>query len=210
MAELLAEMPGMPRAWSIYFEGDRQRFVEHLRRAVVAGEDPAEVVLLDLDPPAQKTYPDFAATKQLIGVDAVCPTQLVKDGRRLYRDVGGKLASALGAPRTSEVALVGADGRIAYQGRIDDRVTPLVRRPRPTTHELGDAVDALLAGRDVAVAKAREVLARAEGRPGHIFNLGHGIHPDTNHEVVAAVVEAVQAWDVQAARSRGATAGATA
>ncbi|MEJ7730736.1 MAG: hypothetical protein WKG00_16150 [Polyangiaceae bacterium] len=90
LGERLAEMPGMPQAWSIYFAGDRQRFIEHLRRAVVAGEDPAEVVLLDLDPPAQKTYPDFAATKQLIGVDAICPTELVKEGRRLYRDVGGK------------------------------------------------------------------------------------------------------------------------
>jgi len=73
----------------------------------------------------------------------------------LYRDVGGKTAAALGATRTSEVALVGPDGRVVYQGRIDDRVTPLVRRPRPTTRELGDAVDALLAGREVAVARTQ-------------------------------------------------------
>lgn len=90
MGELLGEMPGMPKQWSIYFGGDRQRFVDHLRRAIVADEDPAEVVLLDLDPPQQKTYPDFAATKLLLDVDAVCPTTLIKDGRRLYRDVGGR------------------------------------------------------------------------------------------------------------------------
>ena len=50
---------------------------------------------------------------------------------------------------------------------------------------------ALLAGKDVAVRKTREILERANGRPGHIFNLGHGILPDTDHTVLAAVVEAV-------------------
>ena len=60
---------------------------------------------------------------------------------------------------------------------------------------------ALLAGVDVAVAKARQVLLRAGGRPGHIFNLGHGLHPDTDHRVVAALVEAVQSFDLEEARA---------
>jgi peroxiredoxin len=71
----------------------------------------------------------------------------------LHQDAGGRLAAALGATRTSEVALLAPGGRVAYQGRIDDRVTPLVRRPKPTTHELADAIDALLAGRAVAAAR---------------------------------------------------------
>lgn len=61
---------------------------------------------------------------------------------------------------------------------------------------------ALLAGADVAVAKARDVLRRAAGRPGHIFNLGHGLHPETDHRVIAAVVEAVQSFDLEEARAR--------
>lgn len=71
----------------------------------------------------------------------------------LYQDVDGRLSAALGATRTSEVALLATDGRVVYQGRIDDRVTVAVRRPAATTHELGDAVDALLAGRPVPVAR---------------------------------------------------------
>jgi peroxiredoxin len=71
----------------------------------------------------------------------------------VYRDVGSKLAVALGATRTSEVALLAPDGRVVYQGRIDDRVTPLVRRPRPTSRDLGDALDAFVGGRPVAVAR---------------------------------------------------------
>lgn len=39
--------------------------------------------------------------------------------------------------------------------------------------------------------RAREVLAQAGGRPGHIFNLGHGIYQHTPVENVIALVEAV-------------------
>jgi uroporphyrinogen decarboxylase len=40
-------------------------------------------------------------------------------------------------------------------------------------------------------AAALDVLARAAGRPGHIFNLGHGVLPQTPVENVIALVEAV-------------------
>jgi hypothetical protein len=91
MAETLREIPGMPKDWSIYFGGlDRDTFVARLKKAVLGGEDPESVVLLDLNPPAQKTYPDFVANKMLTGIDAVCPTTLVKEGKKLFREVNGK------------------------------------------------------------------------------------------------------------------------
>jgi uroporphyrinogen decarboxylase len=37
----------------------------------------------------------------------------------------------------------------------------------------------LFAPREVVEANALDVLRRAAGRPGHIFNLGHGILPNT-------------------------------
>ncbi|MEZ6060198.1 MAG: uroporphyrinogen decarboxylase [Planctomycetaceae bacterium] len=39
--------------------------------------------------------------------------------------------------------------------------------------------------------KARDVLNSADGRPGHIFNLGHGVMPDMNPDHVKALVDFV-------------------
>lgn len=51
----------------------------------------------------------------------------------------------------------------------------------------------LLAPRERLLAGVDEVLDRAAGRRGHIFNLGHGILPETSVENVRAVVERVHA-----------------
>jgi hypothetical protein len=91
MGDCLAAIPGLDQRWSLFFSGlTRESFVARLRSALLDGEDPEHVVLLDLDPPSQKTYPDFIATKQLTGVDAVCPTALEREGRRLFRRVDGR------------------------------------------------------------------------------------------------------------------------
>jgi uroporphyrinogen decarboxylase len=42
--------------------------------------------------------------------------------------------------------------------------------------------------------RIHEVLRRAEGRPGHIFNVGHGILQHTPEDNVKAAVEIVQEW----------------
>ena len=54
-----------------------------MRRTIVADHDPAEVVLLEIDPRHQKTLPDFAVTEELWGVRTVDVRSVVRDGRRL-------------------------------------------------------------------------------------------------------------------------------
>jgi uroporphyrinogen decarboxylase len=51
----------------------------------------------------------------------------------------------------------------------------------------------LLAPRERLLARVDDVLRRAGGRPGHVFNLGHGILPETPVEAAKAVVEHVHA-----------------
>ena len=49
----------------------------------------------------------------------------------------------------------------------------------------------LFAPIDVAKKHAQRVLDAAEGRAGHIFNLGHGILPETPVDTVKAVIDYV-------------------
>jgi uroporphyrinogen decarboxylase len=49
----------------------------------------------------------------------------------------------------------------------------------------------LFAPMDVVRRRANDILARAGARPGHVFNLGHGILPGTPVDTVAALVEHV-------------------
>lgn len=66
------------------------------------------------------------------------------------------------------------------------------RRLGPSTVVQGNLDPALvLAGAATALEGTRAVLADNGGHPGHIFNLGHGVHPDTDPGVLAAVVELV-------------------
>jgi uroporphyrinogen decarboxylase len=46
---------------------------------------------------------------------------------------------------------------------------------------------------ELVTERARDVLRRAGGRPGHIFNLGHGVLPDTPLENIQLLVETVHA-----------------
>jgi uroporphyrinogen decarboxylase len=49
----------------------------------------------------------------------------------------------------------------------------------------------LLCGREQIVAKVDSILAAAQSRPGHIFNLGHGVLPQTPVDSVRFLVETV-------------------
>jgi uroporphyrinogen decarboxylase len=51
-----------------------------------------------------------------------------------------------------------------------------------------------LADRSTALRHAREILDRVGGRPGHIFNCGHGLVPGTDPDVVRAVVDLVHEY----------------
>ena len=69
-----------------------------------------------------------------------------------------QLARQLGATVTPEAAVVGHDGKLLYCGRIDDWFLNLGKqRKDPTTHELVDAIEAAIAGKEVASPRTQAI-----------------------------------------------------
>ncbi|MCH7742652.1 MAG: uroporphyrinogen decarboxylase, partial [Proteobacteria bacterium] len=54
----------------------------------------------------------------------------------------------------------------------------------------------LCADRSAVIRKATALLDEVNGRSGHIFNLGHGIIPETPVDNVKALVDLVQEYQV--------------
>lgn len=71
-------------------------------------------------------------------------------------------------------------------------------RRLPATIALQGNLDpaVLTATPSVVVNEAQQVLASVAGRPGHVFNLGHGVTPEVDPDNVAALVDAVHAFSV--------------
>jgi hypothetical protein len=63
---------------------------ELLRRAIVGGHDPENVILMEVDPGHQKTLPDFLLTEKMLGVRTVDIVDIRKEGSHLYYERGGK------------------------------------------------------------------------------------------------------------------------
>jgi hypothetical protein len=75
------------------------------------------------------------------------------------RDPAHALAQRCGVKTTPQAAVfLSEDKTLAYSGRIDDRYVDYgVSRAAPTTHDLEDALEAVLADRTIAVAKTPAV-----------------------------------------------------
>jgi uroporphyrinogen decarboxylase len=53
---------------------------------------------------------------------------------------------------------------------------------------------AMFASMEILKRKAAEILDEAAGRPGHIFNLGHGLLPATPEDAVKALADFVHEY----------------
>jgi uroporphyrinogen decarboxylase len=87
--------------------------------------------------------------------------------------------------------VIGLDWRIA----LDDGWA-LVGEERGVQGNLDPAV--LLGPWERIESAARDVLTRAGGRAGHVFNLGHGVLPGTDPSVLSRLAELVQESTVEA------------
>jgi uroporphyrinogen decarboxylase len=105
---------------------------------------------------------------------------------------GTDTATLLPAMKQTGAEVIGVDWRIAlddawhslgFQGAVQGNLDPV----------------ALFANWKELRARAEDVLRRAGGRPGHIFNLGHGILPDTPVENVRDLARLVHEYSAKKA-----------
>jgi hypothetical protein len=92
MAEAYRDAFGLPSSLSPFLgDLDGPAYHELVRRAIVGDHDPREVVLMEIEPRNQKTWPDFVITEQMWGVRAVDTAEVLREGRRLYYRRDGQL-----------------------------------------------------------------------------------------------------------------------
>ena len=73
----------------------------------------------------------------------------------IVKDSDQQIAHSLGATRTAEVMVLDTNGELRYHGRIDDQYEPGIARAKATRHVLRDAVEALVAGKQVPIEKTK-------------------------------------------------------
>jgi uroporphyrinogen decarboxylase len=184
--------------------GSSRNYIE--TKKMMYGNDAAWSILMDKLP---SVLGDFAAQQVAAGADVIqvfdswagalsvadyrqyvlAPTTaLIRSIRALGVPViyfGVDTASLLPAMRETGADVLGLDWRVpldqawrtvGYSTAVQGNLDPI----------------ALFAPEAILHARVAEVLTAAAGRPGHIFNLGHGIVPNTPVEAVLSVVEQIK------------------
>ena len=81
----LARITPRSNELDFYLSGlDDDSYVRTVGETILGGFPAENVVLMDIDPPTQKTYVDFALTEKLWGIQPVSATEIEKRGRELW------------------------------------------------------------------------------------------------------------------------------
>jgi uroporphyrinogen decarboxylase len=168
-------MYGEPPVWHALMEKLADTFAAYVAAQVEAGADVIQVFDSWVGALSPADYDEFVApysARILAAVDV--PTIHFGTGTAtLLRQMAGAGGDVIGLdwriPLDAGRAEVGPDRGV--QGNLDPAL--------------------LLGPWARAEAGALDVLARAGGRPGHVFNLGHGVLPDTDPAALRRLVELV-------------------
>ena len=187
-------MYGAPDAWNLLMHKLSEVVRRYLRAQVEAGADAVQLFdswVGQLSPEDYREYVQphvrhILQDAMTLGVPVIHFGTGTHTLLESMRDAGGHVIGLdWRTPLAEGWRKVGYDR--AVQGNLDPTV--------------------LFAPRAVAETHAARVLAEAGGRPGHIFNLGHGIMPETPVETVQAVIDFVHE---QSPRFRTASTGTAA
>ena len=78
--------PNIPKeGFDYYLNGlDKKSYTEKVRKFILGDEKPENVILLEIFPEKQKTRIDFWSTKKALGIEVVCMTKVLKEGKKLF------------------------------------------------------------------------------------------------------------------------------
>ncbi|WP_405058279.1 uroporphyrinogen decarboxylase [Kribbella sp. NBC_01505] len=105
---------------------------------------------------------------------------------------GVNTGELLGLMSDAGADVVGADWRVPL-----DEAARRIGGTKPVQGNLDPAL--LHAGWEVLEAEIDRILVEGQAAPGHIFNLGHGVPPDADPEVLGRIVKYVQTKSARAA-----------
>jgi uroporphyrinogen decarboxylase len=170
-------MYGQPDVWHALMDKLADTFVAYLRSKVAAGADVIQLFDSWVGTLSADDYQEFVApysARVLAAIDV--PTI----------HFGTGTTHLLPAMREAGGDVIGLDWRIPI-----DRGWEIVGADRGVQGNLDPAL--LLGPFERVAAAANRILDAVAGRRGHIFNLGHGVLPDTDPADLARLVELVHA-----------------
>jgi uroporphyrinogen decarboxylase len=176
-ATVKALMYSAPEVWHGLMERLAETFAAYLRAQVRAGADAVQLFDSWVGALSAADYEEFVEPWSARILDAVEVPAI---------HFGTGAVHLLRAMARAGGDVVGLDWRVPL-----DEGWALVGEERGVQGNLDPAV--LLAPWSRVEAATRDVLARAGGRPGHIFNLGHGVLPQTDPDVLTRLRELVHA-----------------
>jgi uroporphyrinogen decarboxylase len=170
-------MYGQPEVWHALMDKLADTFAAYLRAKVAAGADVIQLFDSWVGTLSAEDYEEFVApysARVLAAVDV--PTI----------HFGTGTTHLLPAMREAGGDVIGLDWRIPIEGGWE-----IVGPDRGVQGNLDPAL--LLGPFERVAAAANRILDAVAGRRGHIFNLGHGVLPDTDAADLARLVELVHA-----------------
>jgi uroporphyrinogen decarboxylase len=168
-----------PETWHALMERLTEQFSRYVVAQAAAGADAIQLFDSWVGVLSVADYREFVAPYSARVLGAV-------GGLTIHFGTGAT-TELLAEMATAGGSALGVDWRI----RLDDAWTA-VGEERALQGNLEPAV--LLGPWERAEWAALDVLRRAGGRPGHVFNLGHGVLPQTDPDVLARLAELVRSY----------------
>ena len=88
----LKHYPNLPKdGFHYFFSGlDENAYLQEVKEVILGNENPENVILMELFPEKQKIRIDFWATKKALGIEVICMTKIIKEGKKLFYEKEGR------------------------------------------------------------------------------------------------------------------------